>query len=172
MNEILLAFAILTNPANTEVDRIQVAMAAPYLIEIAVVLELVDYRELEYVRRDTYFLGITLPDRYRQLQDAPSFNDWYRFEIKDSQSKIDFNRNSKTAIGAVMRESAEKNKIMEHFDRLHMIWILINEINNVDYYMPIRREALKNLKEAIGEESYYRSSVPNCVPINMYIKLR
>ncbi|HEV3144570.1 MAG TPA: hypothetical protein VGZ47_11845 [Gemmataceae bacterium] len=108
--------------------------------------------------------------RYRELADAPNLHDCIRFPEKAlSVECLAFNRAYRKAIEKRLplefdQEAALKETLRET-DELYKIWDTVRDARCEIYYVPVRRQALKQLRNLIGPEAYYSGHLPPHVPL-------
>ena len=56
-------------------------------------------------------------------------------------------------------------------DRLYQIWDLVRDNRCDYYYVTVRRQALKKLKEMIGDQAYYSGQLPPHVPVWQFARI-
>ena len=59
----------------------------------------------------------------------------------------------------------ELHEMLVEADRLYQIWDLVRDTRCDYYYVTVRRQALKKLKELIGDQAYYSGCLPPHVPV-------
>lgn len=172
----LLALALLTAPPDNlenvmpiEVgDRQRTALQA-----VAVQLEILDPREVRYIlsRAEDATADVNLlRRRYRELLDAPALSDSLRFPDRESVNELlSFNRAYRQHID--MRQTVELAHWWEHqatlqeTEQLYQIWDTVRDARCEYYYVTVRRQALKRLRELIGMDAYYSGTLPPFVPV-------
>jgi hypothetical protein len=116
-------------------------------------------RDLEMLRR-----------RYRDLRDAPSAADAYRFPGRAMINEyLAFNRAYKTFVESrEPMEVGDRTDIRgaaQEADELYDIWNTLKEARTEYYYITVRRAALKRLRDLLGEDAYQGAILPPHVPI-------
>jgi hypothetical protein len=172
----LVAAALLTAPPNTAEHPASARIysgIAPTLQELAIAWEILDPHELQFTfTRQVDYPGDMklLRQRFQELHDAPPVHDSMRFPSRQLIGEmLTFNRN--------YREHLEKCKIagttpnqdfqqaLQEVDRLYQIWDAIRD-SRCDYcYIPVRRSALKKVRDLIGEDAFYSGNFPPHVPL-------
>jgi hypothetical protein len=174
----IVALAILTAPPTTSTstnpeDINVIATLSPVLQQVAIEFEILDPREAKYLfdRREDYLSTLkVLRQRYQNLADAPRVKDSYRFPDRGAVNQLrSFNRAFRQSLAARLAvESGRESMLreaMQETDRLFQIWDELHHAKNDNYYVTIRRESLKRLRDLVGKESYYAGVMPPCVPI-------
>lgn len=172
----ILAFALLTAaPAPEEEAK---ALAAyqwtrPALQAMAVQLEILDQREVRYIlaRGDDFVSDLNLLQRrYRELAEAPPLSDSLRFPDRESVNEmLTFNRAYRQHID--VRQSVELAHWWDHqaalqeTEQLYQIWDTVRDARCEYYYVTVRRQALKRLRELLGEAEYHSGQLPPYVPV-------
>ena len=54
---------------------------------------------------------------------------------------------------------------LQETDRLYLIWDKVRDARCPYYYVTVRRQALKQLRELVGDDAYYSGNLPPCVPL-------
>jgi hypothetical protein len=170
--QFIIALALLTAPPDTAAanndapvpDDVCVALQ-----QIAIELEILDPRET-YLFSDPPSAVKTLRTRYHELADAPLANDALRFPERDIVNELlSFNRSFRQALDA--RRGIETNRdwdlrdALAETDRLYNCWDTLREARRDYYYITLRRQALKRLRELVGPDAYYSGVMPPSVPL-------
>ncbi len=172
----LLALALLTSPAETADlpgETEMVAALRPALQALAIQMEILDPREVRYVltRPEDFASDLKLlRRRYEELVDAPPLNDCQRFpERAIINDLLAFNRSYRQHIDTRQAMELahwwELREAVQETDRLYQVWDTIRDARCDYYYVTVRRQALKRLRELVGEEAYYSGSLPPYVPL-------
>jgi hypothetical protein len=108
--------------------------------------------------------------RYRDLADAPPLCDSERFPERSAVNEfLAFNRAYRQHIdAAVTAESTrgwELRTALQETDQLYYIWDTVRDARCEYYYVTVRRQALKRLREQLGEQAYYQTKLPPYVPL-------
>lgn len=173
--EFALAVALLTAPpgtpeplpANDQWPALQTA-----LHETAIAWEILDPRETRYVlsRVEDFDPDLNLlRRRYQDLQDAPRVADSNRFPDRRTVNElVRFNRAYRKNLDTRQVMESDRAEIIREAvretDRLYAIWDAVRDSRCEFYYVTVRRQALKKLKELIGEEAYETGELPPYVP--------
>ena len=59
----------------------------------------------------------------------------------------------------------EVRAILQETDQLYQIWDTVRDARCEYYYVTVRRQALKRLREALGDEAYFSGRLPPHVPL-------
>lgn len=145
----------------------------PYVVDLARYWELMDAREEKFLfHKPEEFPGdlSLLQKRFTDLQDAPPLSDCMKFPDRALVNDLlSFNRNYKSFVeegeAMEMRHVWERMEVIREVDKLYQIWDLVRDARCEYYYVTVRRQSLKKLKEAIGEEAYHNGVLPPHVPV-------
>lgn len=145
----------------------------PTLQTLAVQWELLDPREVRYVlaRPEEFTADLQLlRRRYYELADAPDLNDCQRFPDRTSVNEmLAFNRAYRRHID--IRQPVELSRwwelrtILQETDQLYQVWDTVRDARCEYYYVTVRRQALKRLRELVGTQAYYSGELPPYVPV-------
>jgi hypothetical protein len=172
----MLAVSLLTAPAGALDKQDPTPLypsARPALQALAVRLEILDPREVRYVlaRPEDFKADLKLlRRRYRQLADAPPLSDAFRFPDRPLVNDLlTFNRTYRQYLTA--RQSIDlvhgedlRAAVLET-DQLYRVWDYVRDARCDYYYITVRREALKNLRDMLGAQAFYTGQLPPHVPV-------
>jgi hypothetical protein len=172
----LLAVILLTAPPDApdrEVSPDRYANLRPVLQKLAVEWEILDPREVKYklTRPEDFACDLKeLRRRYQDLVDAPPLLDGQRFPDRAVISDLlAFNRAYRQQIdnrqAVELAHWWELREAVQEADRLYHIWDTLRDARCEYYYVTVRRQALKRLRDLIGEEAYYSGRLPPYVPV-------
>lgn len=173
--ESLLALALLTTPPEAgAAPAVEMYLPLrPAIQAVAVQLEILDPREVRYIlaRPEDFQADLNLlRRRYRELADAPLVSDSLRFPHREAINEmLSFNRAYRQYIDS--RQSVELPHWWEHqatlqeTEQLYQIWDTVRDSRCEYYYVTVRRQALKRLREQLGEHAYYSGQLPPYVPV-------
>jgi len=177
--EYLLAVALLTAPADAPEPNVNPDLylnLRPTLQQLAIQWEILDPREVRYVltRSEDFTSDLKLlRRRYHELADAPPLYDCHRFPDRSAISDLlAFNRAYRQHLDS--RQSVELvhwwelREAIQETDRLYQVWDTIRDARCDYYYVTVRRQALKRLRETLGPEAYYTGCLPPHVPIWLF----
>jgi hypothetical protein len=174
--DVFLVVALLTAPAGSPepagLQSLYPSLRGP-LQTLAVRWEILDPREVRYIlaRQEDFASDLNLlRRRYQELHTAPAVADCLRFPERGMVNDLlAFNRAYRQFID--MRQPVELihwwdlRLTMQETDRLYQIWDTVRDARCDYYYVTVRRQALKHLRELVGEEAYYSGNLPPCVPL-------
>jgi len=177
-----LAVALLATPAES-LDLTGVSerfvTVRPTLQALAIQWEILDPREVRYVlmRSDDFSGDLKLlRRRFQELADAPPLHDQMRFPDRALiNDLLSFNRAYRQHLDN--RQSMELTywwelrEILQEVDRLYTIWDTIRDARCDYYYVTVRRQALKKVKEMLGDEAYYNGQLPPHVPVWRFARI-
>jgi hypothetical protein len=173
--EFLLAASLIIQPSDTPEttpppELFPVVRFA--LQTLALEWELLDAREVRYVlaRQEDFTSDLNLlRRRYSDLVDAPPAQDGCRFPDRATVNEyLAFNRAYRQHID--MRQPGEPARwwelrtALQETDYLYQVWDTVRDARCEYYYVTVRRQALKRLREMLGEEAYYSGRLPPYVP--------
>jgi hypothetical protein len=173
--DLVLAATLLTAPPGTpepapDADRWPALQAAIH--QTAVEWEILDSRETRYVlsRVEDFEADLNLlRRRYAELVDAPKLADAARFpDRRTVNDLIRFNRAYRKhletrQVWEADRADAIRTAVLET-DRLYRVWDAVRDARCEFYYVTVRRQAMKRLKEMIGDDAYASGELPPYVP--------
>ena len=174
--QVAVAVVWLTTPpdffAVTEVNQWYRPLAEPLRV-LALQWEVLDPRESGHLLappRNSRTTCRTLQERFDDLRSAPPLNEALRFPGRDLVSDMmAFNRayheNLSKRLEMDRIHAEELRSALLETDQLHRVWNTVHEINCPYYYITYRRQALRQLRELIGEQAFYTGTLPPHVPI-------
>ena len=174
-SEFLLAAALLIQPADTpETPQPDLFPSVRFALQVlAVEWEILDPREVRYVlaRAEDFSSDLNLLRRRNgELNDAPSANDCQRFPERTTVNEfLAFNRSYRQHLD--IRQPGEPARwwelrtALQETDHLYQIWDTVRDARCEYYYVTVRRQALKRLRELLGEQAYYSGQLPPYVPL-------
>jgi hypothetical protein len=174
--EYVLAAALLACPPDAAED-FQCPESMPSLRtalqNLAVDWEILDPREVRYVlaRPEDFAADLNLLRRRNaDLGDAPAVVDCQRFPDRAAVNEmLAFNRAYRQQLDA--RQPAdparwwELRRILQETDQLYQVWDTVRDSRCEYYYVTVRRQALKRLRELVGDDAYYTGALPPYVPL-------
>lgn len=172
----IMALALLTAPVDrpeAELTPATFETLREPLQTLAIEWEILDPRETRYVlaRPEEFNADLTLlRRRYQELADAPPWEDGVRFPDRvQINDLLAFNRAYRKHIAdrrpVELAHSWQLEAVLRETDQLYTIWETVKDARGECYYVTIRRQALKKLRELLGEEAYYSGRLPPCVPL-------
>lgn len=167
MIHLALCLAIITQTTPTE--RLEAFRSD--LQTTSIICELMDVRERNYMFVKSAELEAdlnTIRARWRDLYDAPHVYECFLFpERVIAGELIQLNRMQKV-YAETTRElyphDLRFTRWIEDLDERYRVWDYVRDARCEYYYAHIRRQALKRLLLAIGEEAYSEGRLPFAVP--------
>jgi hypothetical protein len=175
-HEFLMAVALLTAvpdtpeavPTAEEFATLRQAIQA-----VALEWEILDPREVRYLlaRPEDFEADINLlRRRYQELADAPPLIDCERFPDRETiNDLLAFNRSYRQYLDARlpmhMARWWELRTALQETDQLYQVWDTVRDARCDYYYVTVRRQALKKLRDLIGPELYTSGQMPPYVPL-------
>ena len=174
--EYLLAAALLTSPpeaASVSLTPGLYATLRPALQGLAVQWEILDPREVRYIlaRAEDFTADLNLlRRRYQDLADAPPVADCQRFPERTTiNDLLAFNRAYRQHLDVrqpvELAHWWEVRAALQETDQLYQVWDTVRDARCEYYYVTVRRQALKRLRDTIGENAYYSGVLPPFVPL-------
>ena len=172
----LLAFQLLVSgpeAVDLRSDARHYAALRPTLQRLSIQWEILDPREVRYIlaRAEDFAADLNLlRRRFQELHDAPLLCDCRRFPDRTAvNDMLAYNRAYRQHID--IRQSVELAHWWEHqatlqeTEQLYQIWDTVRDARCEYYYVTVRRQALKRLRELLGEDDYYSGQLPPYVPV-------
>jgi hypothetical protein len=178
----VLAMALLTAPPGApdprDAARLFEVLKGP-MQSLAVKWEILDAREVRYIlaRQEDFAADLNLlRRRYHDLANAPALADSQRFPDRAVVNDL-------LASNRAYRQHVDVRQPLEliHWwdlrtalqetDHLYQVWDAVRDARCDYYYVTVRRQALKRLRELIGEEAYYSANLPPVVPLWRFHKM-
>ncbi len=182
--EIVLAVLLLTgnNPPAME-DPVFLRAHFPTirsgLIGLALEWEILDPRETRYVLarpEDAASDLQMLRRRHEELCHAPPLADAQRFPDRSTVNELlVFNRAYKSYVEVrqpmELAHGITLRTAQKEVDQLYQVWDTIRDARCEYYYVTVRRQALKRLRDLLGESAYYNGELPPHVPLWRFTSL-
>jgi hypothetical protein len=176
VNDLMLAALLLTTPAGTPDSGPPAEQFAPLrdaILKMAVEWEILDLRETRYMlnRPEDFSADLNvLRRRYHELKDAPKVGESFRFpDRKHVNELVRFNRAYRKHLESRQQFEVDRAELfreaMTETDSLYQVWDAVRDSRCDFYYITVRRQALKRLKDLLGEDSYQMAELPPHVPI-------
>ncbi|SRR5579885_948838 len=175
--DLTLAVAILAGSPEAPVPEELNTLALRHsLAGVAVSLEIMDPRERRYMfaRPEDFAADVkTIRRRYKELIDAPPECDSMRFPERDLINELlAFNRAYRLHLVAAQAlyppshpQSDWYRQTIAETDQLYAVWDAARDARCGFYYITVRRQALKKLRDLVGAHSYYCGCLPPHVPV-------
>lgn len=164
-----------TPPADSIWPGLQLAIR-----QVAVARELMDEREAKYVfvKVEWFPNELDMIRRRREdLADAPFVSDAARLPPRDAVNKlVEFNRAFKRHVENLAKfDGSHQNlyrAVLTETDELYRAWDKARDANCPFYYVTVRRQALKDLRSAIGPDAYSTMTLPAAAPYWRFNQMR
>lgn len=181
--ELALAFVLLTAPPGpceeppsaAEWPGVQAAVH-----QLAVEWEILDKNETKFIfaNREEFGKDLNiLRRRYTDLRDVPKVADTIRLPDRNTVcERIRFNREYRKTLELRCQYETDKAEeirgVMCETDRLYQVWDAVRDARCDYYYVTVRRQALKKVKELIGDDAYATATLPPNVPTWRFAETR
>lgn len=150
------------------------------LHKTAIRLEILDERETRYVlaRIEDFESDLELlRRRHEELRDAPLLADSDRLPAREAVNQlIQFNRTYRTYLEGRQVWEADRADVigvaLSETDRLYRVWDSVRDARCEFYYVTVRRQALKRLRDTLGETAYGATELPPHVPAWRFLEAR
>jgi hypothetical protein len=182
--DLLLAAFLLQGPdISTHPDAKALERLFPVvnktLVKVALLWEILDPREVRYVmtREDEFLTDLRmLQRRQRDLYDAPPLYDADRFPDRATVNELlIFNRSYRQHLDATIPlypNNSELRAAKDEVEQLYQIWDAVRDARCDYYYVHIRRQALKKLRDQLGQPEYLSATLPPHVPTWRFVQVR
>jgi hypothetical protein len=169
--------AVLLTTTNEPPESAEVlesyATVRPTVQALAMSWEILDPREARYMltRPEEFSSHLTIVRRRCvDFADAPPLYDCMRFPDRPLVNDLlTFNRAYRQHLDnrqALELDNAwDLREMVLEADRLYQVWDTVRDTRCDYYYITVRRQALKKLKESLGEQAYYSGCLPPHVPV-------
>lgn len=181
--DLVLAAVLLTTPPGVPEPcppESQFAAVKESIHRLAIEWEILDARETRYVLGSPeYFCADLnmLRRRYQDLKDAPQVADALRFPERAAVNDIvQFNRTYRKHLDE--RQQLEPGRagalrdVAWETDRLYKVWDAVRDARCEYYYVTVRRQALKKVRDLVGEQAYLSGALPPNVPTWRFDEMR
>ena len=181
--ELLIAAMLLTIPPGIPApcpSESQFPALRDAIHQVAVQWEILDERETRYVltRAEDFCADLNmLRRRYRDLEGAPHVADSLRFPERNVVNElVRFNRTFRRNIDERRQLEADRadslRNVVAETDRLYQVWDAVRDARCDFYYVTVRRQALRKLRDLVGEEAYNQAVLPPNVPTRRFNEMQ
>ena len=181
--DLVLAAILLTTPPGTPEScppESQFALVRDSVQQLAIEWEILDHREKQYVlaRPEDFCADLNmLRRRYQDLKDAPRLGDALRFPERAAVNElVQFNRSYRKHLDERQQLEADRadalQAVISETERLYRVWDAVRDARCEFYYVTVRRQALKKLRDLLGEEAYLAGAMPPNVPTWRFNEMR
>jgi len=138
---------------------------------LALQWELLDPREERFLKPEDFATDLAVVRRrVQELWDAPRLHEGIRFPDKNSVNQmLAFNRSYKRHLDLMKPLLPDQQETvraaLRETDQLYQVWDKVHDARSEIYYVPVRRLALKHLRDLVGPEAYYTGRLPPHVPV-------
>lgn len=165
----VLAAVLLMSDVPESPERLQVYR--PSILALAMDAEILDPREKGFVlgHDPVGDLGM-LRNRFDELRNAPRLDEVERFPARTHANEVlaanRAYRNELTArLNIDLFHAGELREAVVEVDQLYQVWDTVRDARCDYYYVTVRRQALRTLRDLIGEAAYYRGEMPPPLPV-------
>jgi hypothetical protein len=176
MFKVLVAAALVTTPWEKppvkDLGKLH-AELAPALRSLGIRWEILDRRETHYLlagEQDFEADVKLLQERFRELRTAPRLAEAGRLPSRDVVvDLLAFNRAYRQDLSARLEldvvHGEELRAALLETDQLYRIWDTVRDARSEYCYITVRRQALQQLRELIGDPAFYTGQLPPHVPV-------
>lgn len=167
----VVAVLLITAPEPLSIESGRSGPLREVIRSVALHCELLDPREERFLKAEDFATDLAVVRRrYQELWDAPRLHDGMRFPDKCSVSQmLAFNRSYKRHLDLMKSLLPDQQEVvraaLRETDQLYHVWDKVHDARSEIYYVPVRRLALKHLRELVGPEAYYTGRLPPHVPV-------
>jgi hypothetical protein len=173
----ILAAHLLTCDAPTSLGDSSFPFLRWPMLALAVEWELLDPRETKYILAEAKDFATDLAlirKRQAELVDAPRLVDAERFPDRAVVNELlAFNRDYRNYLEGRQRLDylcrGEYRRALIETDLLFTVWDAVRDARCDYYFVPVRRQALKRLREILPDEDYYAGRLPPHVPLWRFV---
>jgi hypothetical protein len=111
-----------------------------------------------------------LQNRFRALAQAPPLADCGRFPSREMVNEfLNFNRlyqrDLEARLAVDLVHDQQVRAALKESEQLYHIWDKVRTVRCGYYYISVRREALQELRDLVGESAFYSGHLPPHVPV-------
>ena len=173
--KVIEALLLLTTPPGTlEISNPSVLHAdyAPVIRALAVQMEILDRQETKFIlaKAEDFAADLKiLQGRYQELAYAPYLEECDHFPNRELVEDMlacnqSYHKELEARLVLDQIHADDIRAALDETEHLHHIWETVREIRRDYYYVTVRRQALKELRDLIGMEAYYSGCLPPHVP--------
>jgi hypothetical protein len=176
-----LAVALLVTPPQDGASQVPDDLngLSPTMQQVALTWEILDAREIRYILAQPADFPTDvrlLRRRYQDLRDAPPVQEALRFPPRHIiNDYLSFNRRYREYLQGQMTASREVSwevhEVIEEVDHLYDIWDTVRDARCAYYYITVRRQALKKLRDLVGPEAYTSGNLPAHIPVWRFARI-
>lgn len=143
------------------------------LQNVAIEWEILDPRQVRciFARLEDFEENLNFVRRqHQELKNAPPLSDHLRFPSRDRANEfLSFNRAYRRHLESRQFLNQDRGSELilaaRETDCLYQLWDAVRDCRGEHYYVGVRRQALKRLRDMLGQENYESAKLPPCVPI-------
>jgi hypothetical protein len=173
--KVLAAAALLTSswePSQEQSARLH-AESASALRTLVLRWEIMDRREKDDLLANPQNFAADLKllrERFAELHDAPAVAEATRFPCKDVVSDLlagnrAYRQELATRLEVDTIHCEELRAALLETDQLYQVWDAIRDARSEYCFVFVRRQALKRVREMIGDQAFFTGELPPYVPI-------
>jgi DNA-directed RNA polymerase subunit F len=173
--KIVVSLVLLTSPPGTADQSLEPGMFAEYgptIQSLAIQMELLDPHETKFILASAKDFAADLKilqGRYQELAYAPCLEECSRFPSRELvEDLLAMNQSYRKELEARLVvdpiHADDLRAALEETEQLYRIWETVREIRRDYYYVTVRRQALKELRNLIGAEAFYSGNLPPHIP--------
>lgn len=182
-SELMKAAALLDLPPGIQTEpppEKEYGRIVRAIHEVAVRREILDERDTRYVLNwpKSFSDDLNMLRRRREeLADAPPVGDSHRFPDRNALNEaVRFNRSFRKHVeNRILLELHREGlfrRVLQETDELYEVWDTARDARCDFYYTVVRRQALKKLRDLIGEAAYAAGELPPAAPYWRFNELR
>ena len=167
--EIVLAAALLTAPKDAPTPVAWIEILRPTILTLALDSEILDPRERVFLQDPTGDLEM-LRGRNEEFLSYPQLGECNRYPPRKTLNDfLALNRSFRNDLNArlaidLIHADVIREAIVET-DQLYQVWDTVRDAQCEYYYVTVRRQALKLLRDLIGAEAFYTGYLPPSIPV-------
>ncbi len=169
--EIVLAAALLAGPKDVPVDASLIEALRPTILALAVSSEILDPRERAFLlTQDPVGDLAMLQGRNEEFRSYPVLGECSRYpDRKLINDFLALNRTFRNDLNKrleidLVHMDVIRDAIVET-DQLYQVWDTVRDAQCDYYYVTVRRQALKLLRDLVGDEAFYSGQMPPNIPV-------
>lgn len=173
--EFAIAYFLLTTPPGAlepAPDAVRWPIVQSAVQQLAIDWELLDPRETRYIlaKPDEFGVDINLlRRRFQELKDVPLLADSQRLPDRNTANElIHFNRAFRKTLESRRAIETDRSdewlEIIGETDKLYQVWDAVRDARCEFYYVTVRRQAMRKLKDQLGDDAWEKAILPPGVP--------
>ena len=173
--ELIVAAMLLTIPPGhpcAQPDAADWPKLKDAVVQVATEWEILDPREARYyfVRPEDFCGDVNmLRRRRRELEGAPMLAEAQRLPADAvAADLVRFNRAYRKHLEARARHESDRaaalQVVLGETEQLYQVWDAVRDAKRDCFYVTARRQALRKLRDLVGDEAYRTGDLPPAVP--------